>query len=84
MKGIISTSKFELETINKQINDYMIETILDYEAMQWGKIVKHLLKEEWILFINDDSRNPLSILTDNNKLKILEVDISNYYKQNLL
>ena len=40
MKGIESNNKQELEKINKKINDYMFKKIKDYNATQWGKIIK--------------------------------------------
>lgn len=84
MKGIISSSKTELEIINKKINDYMILNVRNYNATQWGEIVKHRFKEEWILFINEDERNPRMALTNDNKLKHVEFDINDYYDQSVV
>ncbi len=79
VKGIISTDKTVLEAINKKINDGMLRDVQGYSGSQWGLIVKHLTKNEWILFISEDSRNPRQYLTASNKLKHVEVKESDYY-----
>ena len=83
MRGIISTSKTELEVINKKINHGMKATVPDYNAVRYGEIIKHLRLEEWVLMVNDDERNPRQFLTSDNKLKHIEVDIANYYLQDV-
>lgn len=69
MKGIISVDKIELELINKKINDQMKLTIPNYNAIQWGKIVKHETDNTYVLLFEDDSRNPMAVLNQNEKSK---------------
>ena len=74
MKGIISTNKIELETINKKINNYMKANIENYAGTSWGKIIFDNENNEYFLEINEDSRNPRSILTLTEKNSIKEKD----------
>ena len=73
MQGIESTDKSELEKINKKINDYMVKKIKDYNAKQWGRIIKNPFVENYLLKIKEDSRNPLKSLTLSEKSKIKNV-----------
>ena len=75
MKGIESNNKQELEKINKKINDYMFKKIKDYNASQWGKIIKNpFIENKFFLILVDDNRNPLKSLTALEKSKIKTVD----------
>lgn len=75
MQGIESSDKSELEKINKKINDYMIKKIKDYNAIQWGRIIKNpFIDNKYLLKIKEDSRNPLKSLTDSEKSKIKSVE----------
>mgnify|MGYP003638107521 CR=1 FL=1 len=61
MKGIESNDKQELEKINKKINDYMYKKIKDYNAIQWGKIIKNqFIENKFFLILVDDNRDPLN------------------------
>ena len=65
MKGIESNDKQELEKINKKINDYMYKKIKDYNAIQWGKIIKNqFIENKFFLILVDDNRDPLKSLTE--------------------
>lgn len=59
----ISSDKTILETINKRINDWMMANVKDYNAEKWGRIIKHS-DGRFALEINDDSRNPLRLRSD--------------------
>ena len=75
MKGIESNNKQELEKINKKINDYMFKKIKDYNASQWGKIIKNqFIENKFFLILVDDNRDPLKSLTELEKSKIKTVD----------
>ena len=75
MQGIESSDKSELEKINKKINGYMIKKIKDYNAIQWGSIIKNpFIENKYLLKIKEDSRDPLKSLTDSEKSKIKTVE----------
>ena len=75
MKGIESNDKQELEKINKKINDYMYKKIKDYNAIQWGKIIKNqFIENKFFLILVDDNRDPLKSLTELEKSKRKTVD----------
>ena len=78
MKAIISNNKAELQTINKKINDWMKINISNYRARQWGKILSHPTNLTFALIINHDSRNPLGRLTANEKVRYIDLDISEW------
>ena len=78
MKGIESYDKKELEKINKKINNSMKKNVDNLIGDTWGIIIKHPLK------INEDSRNPLSYLSTNEKLKIKNHKMSNWKKRDLM
>jgi len=80
MQGIESSDKSELEKINKKINDYMIKKIKDYNAIQWGSIIKNpFIENKYFLKINEDSRNPLKSLTLSEKSKIKNVEDKDWF-----
>jgi len=72
MRFLISSNKNSLELINKKINDYMIANVPNYNATQWGRVVKHPTEEKWVLKINDDSRKPLDSITSANKSLLID------------
>jgi len=73
MKGIEANTKTPLITINKKINDWMKLNIKNYNATQWGEIIKHPAENKYLLIVNDDSRKPLLRLTTDEKNKIKAV-----------
>ena len=80
MQGIESTDKSELEKINKKINDYMVKKIKDYNAIQWGKIIKNpFIEKKWFLKIKEDLRDPLKSLTTLEKSKIKNVNDKDWF-----
>ena len=74
MKGIISSNRLILEKINEKINNHMMNTVENYNAIQWGTITKHPTLNKFVLIIKDDSRNPLGQLTTIQKSKRLNID----------
>ena len=78
MKGIESNSKEELEKINKKINNSMKKNVNNLVGDTWGIIIKHPTENKYLLKINEDSRNPLSYLSTDEKLKIKNKKISNW------
>ncbi len=80
MKVIKSTDRVKLENLNKRINDYMITNVKNYNATQWGSIIKHPDRDEWILKIRNDPRNPRSVLTQSEKLELVTQDVREWKK----
>ena len=78
MKGIESNSKEDLEKINKKINNSMKKNVNNLVGNTWGIIIKHPTENKYLLKINEDSRNPLSYLSTDEKLKIKNHKISNW------
>ena len=84
MKGIESYDKKELEKINKKINNSMKKNVNNLVGNTWGIIIKHPTQNKYLLKINEDSRNPLSYLSTNEKLKIKNHKMSNWKERDLM
>ena len=84
MKGIESNSKEELEKINKKINNSMKKNVNNLVGNTWGIIIKHPTQNKYLLKINEDSRNPLSYLSTDEKLKIKNHKMSNWKERDLM
>ena len=79
MKGIISTTKAELTTINETINSYVKSKIENYNAKEWGKITKSLDGQKYVLIIDDDERLALKILTKAEKKSISDINPDEFF-----
>lgn len=59
----------------------MYDTVENYNADRWGDIIEHPnAKGLFILQINEDSRNPISGLDTDDKIKSHVVDLENWKK----
>jgi hypothetical protein len=79
MKGIISTTKAELTTINEKINSYVKSRIKNYNAKEWGKITKSLDGQKYVLNIKDDERLGLNALTKDEKKTIIDINPDEFF-----
>ena len=84
MNGIESNSKEELEKINKKFNNSMKKNVNNLVGDTWGIIIKHPTQNKYLLKINEDSRNPLSYLSTDEKLKIKNHKMSNWNERDLM
>ncbi len=84
MRGIESNSKVELEKINKKINNNMRKNVDNLVGDTWGIIIKHPTENKYLLKINEDSRNPLSYLSTDEKLKIKNHKVSKWKEKDLM